>query len=226
MPTSQQISRYFKPLVFAACSAPLLAIVLRIAGVGPSLGPNPVEVLQDEFGAWALRLLLATLAITPLRLALGKAWPLRLRRMLGLFAFAYATLHFLNYLVLDQELDWPAVAEDILERPFITVGFTALLALLPLAVTSTQGWQRRLGVRWGRLHRLVYPAAALACWHFWWQVKKDVTEPAIYAAILAFLLGIRAWRSVRRRQRAGSDGAAPPARQRRGRPVNPGPPAG
>ncbi len=201
MPTTRQIRFVLKPLVFAACLAPLGFIALRIAGIGPSLGPNPVEVLQDEFGEWALRLLLATLAVTPLRLALGKPWPLRFRRMLGLFAFTYATLHFLNYLVLDQEFDWPVIVEDILDRPFITVGFSALLTLLPLAVTSTQGWQRRLGARWGRLHRLVYLAAILVCWHFWWQVKKDVTEPAIYAGILAVLLGIRLWRELKQRRR-------------------------
>lgn len=201
MPTTRQIRFVLKPLVFAACLAPLGFIALRIAGIGPSLGPNPVEVLQDEFGEWALRLLLATLAVTPLRLALGKPWPLRFRRMLGLFAFTYATLHFLNYLVLDQEFDWPVIVEDILDRPFITVGFSALLILLPLAVTSTQGWQRRLGARWGRLHRLVYLAAILVCWHFWWQVKKDVTEPAIYAGILAVLLGIRLWRGHQQRRR-------------------------
>lgn len=201
MPTTRQIRFVLKPLVFAACLAPLGFIALRIAGIGPSLGPNPVEVLQDEFGEWALRLLLATLAVTPLRLALGKPWPLRFRRMLGLFAFTYATLHFLNYLVLDQEFDWPVIVEDILDRPFITVGFSALLTLLPLAVTSTQGWQRRLGARWGRLHRLVYLAAILVCWHFWWQVKKDVTEPAIYAGILAVLLGIRLWRGHQQRRR-------------------------
>ncbi len=201
MPTTRQIRFVLKPLVFAACLAPLGFIALRIAGIGPSLGPNPVEVLQDEFGEWALRLLLATLAITPLRLALGKPWPLRFRRMLGLFAFTYAALHFSNYLVLDQEFDWPVILEDILDRPFITVGFSALLILLPLAVTSTQGWQRRLGARWGSLHRLIYLAAILVCWHFWWQVKKDVTEPAIYAGILALLLGIRLWRGVKQRRR-------------------------
>ena len=124
MPTNRQVRFILKPVVFAACLAPLVFIGLRIAGIGPSLGPNPVEVLQDEFGEWALRMLLATLTITPLRLALGKPWPLRLRRMLGLFAFTYAALHFANYLVLDQEFDWPIIVEDILDRPFITVGFS------------------------------------------------------------------------------------------------------
>lgn len=216
MPTTRQIRFFLKPLVFAACLAPLGYIALRIAGIGPSLGPNPVEVLQDEFGQWALRLLLATLAITPLRLALGKPWPLRFRRMLGLFAFSYAALHFANYLVLDQEFDWPIIMEDILDRPFITVGFTALLTLLPLAVTSTQGWQRRLGAQWGILHRLVYAAAALACWHFWWQVKKDLTEPAIYAGLLGLLLGIRLWRNFKQRRRRKSHEVSTVASDARG----------
>lgn len=201
MPSTRQIRFVLKPLVFAACAAPLVFIGLRIAGIGPSLGPNPVEVLQDEFGEWALRLLLVTLAVTPLRLAIGKPWPLRFRRMLGLFAFTYAALHFANYLVLDLQFDWPEVFEDILDRPFITVGFCALLILLPLAVTSTQGWQRRLGARWGRLHRLVYIVAILACWHFWWQVKKDFAEPAIYAGILAALLGVRLYRRAKAAQK-------------------------
>lgn len=207
MPTTRQIRLVLKPLVFAACASPLGLIALRIAGIGPSLGPNPVEVLQDEFGAWALRLLLATLAMTPLRHALGQPWPLRFRRMLGLFAFTYASLHFTNYLVLDLQFDWPEVVEDIVDRPFITLGFIALLILAPLAVTSTRGWQRRLGPRWGQLHRLVYLAAILACWHFWWQVKKDLTEPAIYASILALLLGVRIWRRLRQRSMSGSFGA-------------------
>lgn len=207
IPTNRQIRLYLKPVVFVACAAPGLWIALRIVGIGPSLGPDPVEVLQDEFGIWALRLLLATLAITPLRLAIGRPWPVRFRRMLGLFAFSYAVLHFCNYLVLDQQFDWPIILEDILERPFITVGFTTLMLLLPLAVTSTRGWQQRLGSAWGRLHRLIYPAAILACWHFWWQVKKDVTEPLIYASILAVLLGIRVWRSAVRRR--GTANAVP-----------------
>jgi sulfoxide reductase heme-binding subunit YedZ len=197
LPTLKQIRLIWKPVVFALCLLPLAWLALGLAGRGGlDLGPNPVEAIQDHLGIWGLRLILATLTVTPLRLALGQAWPLQFRRMLGLFAFAYISLHFLNYLLLDQTLDVAAIAEDILERPFITIGFLALLLMVPLAITSTNGWRRRLGVRWLQLHRLVYVTAMLGCWHFYWQVKKDVTEPLIYAVILAVLLGIRLWRRL------------------------------
>ncbi len=188
------LRRIGKALLFVAASLPLSWLALRAAGHAGGLGANPVETLQNELGIWALRWLWLTLAITPLRWLLGWAWLLQFRRMLGLFAFAYCSLHFLNYLWLDQFFDLAAIIEDITERPFITVGFSALLLMLPLALTSTNGWRRRLGRRWQRLHRLIYPAAILASWHFWWQVKKDFTEPLIYAAILALLLGFRLWR--------------------------------
>ncbi len=196
MPTQRQIRYGIKPLVFLLCALPLLSLIGRAFGFGDDLGPNPVETLQDVLGEWGLRFLLATLAVTPLRLLLGKPWLGQFRRMLGLFAFTYAGLHFANYLVLDQSLDLATIVEDIVERPFITVGFVAVVTMVPLAITSTAGWRRRLGKRWNALHRLVYPAAILACWHFWWQVKKDITEPLIYAAILAALLGYRIWRHV------------------------------
>ncbi len=114
--------------------------------------------------------------------------------MLGLFAFAYVTLHFLNYLVLDQTFDIAGIIEDIVERPFITIGFSALLMLIPLAITSTNGWRRKLGLRWRILHRLVYVIGIFACWHFYWQVKKDISEPMIYIGILTLLLGLRLWK--------------------------------
>ncbi len=196
MPTARQIRLIGKPVVFTLAILPLAWLIARVAGIGPGLGPNPVETLQDELGIWALRLILITLAITPLRLALGKPWPLQFRRMLGLFAFTYAALHFANYLLLDQTLLWSAIVEDIVKRPFITVGFAAVVLLIPLAITSTAGWRRQLGRRWLMLHRAVYLIGILACWHFWWQVKKDITEPAIYAAILAVLLGVRVWRHI------------------------------
>ncbi len=196
MPTARQIRLIGKPVVFVLAVLPLAWLIARAAGVGPGLGPNPIEALQDGLGIWALRLILITLAITPLRLALGKPWPLQFRRMLGLFAFTYAALHFANYLLLDQTLLWSAIVEDIVKRPFITVGFAAVVLLVPLAITSTTGWRRRLGKRWLVLHRAVYLIGILACWHFWWQVKKDITEPAIYVAILTVLLGIRVWRRV------------------------------
>lgn len=195
MPTLRQIRRYWKPLVFLAALLPLAGLIAGAAGVPRfRLGANPVETIQDTTGIWALRFLLITLAITPLRWATGQAWPLQFRRMLGLFAFTYAALHFTNYLLLDRTLDFSEIIPDVAKRPFITVGFIALMLLVPLAVTSTAGWRRRLGARWQRLHWLIYPIAMLVCWHFWWQVKKDVTEPLVYCAILAALLGVRVWR--------------------------------
>jgi sulfoxide reductase heme-binding subunit YedZ len=181
-------------VVFTAALLPLAGLVAGAAGVEAfRLGVNPVETIQDTTGIWALRLLLLTLAMTPLRLVTGQAWPLQFRRMLGLFAFAYAALHFTNYLLLDRTLDFAEIIPDIAKRPYITIGFSALVLLVPLAVTSTAGWRRRLGPRWPKLHRLVYLITILACWHFWWQVKKDVTEPLVYCAILATLLAMR-WR--------------------------------
>jgi sulfoxide reductase heme-binding subunit YedZ len=201
VPTVKQIRRVGKPLVFVAASLPLLWLAAGAFGFGGAdLGADPIETLQDELGIWGLRLLLLTLAVTPFQRLIGQAWPLQFRRMLGLFAFTYCALHFLNYLVLDQGLYLPEIIEDVTQRLFITVGFAALLLLLPLAVTSTAGWRRRLGKRWNRLHQLIYPLAILACWHFWWQAKKDITEPAIYAAILATLLGARLWHQRRRLQ--------------------------
>ena len=189
--------RLLKPLLFALCAVPLAWLVLRAFGVAAlSLGANPVDELQDELGQWGLRLLLATLCVTPLAVTLRKPWLMKLRRMLGLFAFTYVSLHLLNWLVLDQWFDLRAITADIAKRPYITVGFTAFVLLVPLAVTSTAGWMRRLGRRWHRLHRLIYPAAILGCIHFWWQVKADWREPAIYAAVLLLLLAWRGRRSL------------------------------
>jgi sulfoxide reductase heme-binding subunit YedZ len=187
-----------KALLWPLCLAPLLLMLLGLferAGFG--LGANPVEELLHQCGKWGLKFMLLTLAITPLRRWLGWAWLIRFRRLLGLFAFFYLLLHFSVYLVLDQGLDGSAVLEDIIERPYITLGMTALLMLLPLAATSTRGMQRRLGRRWQKLHRLIYPIAILGVWHFWWQVKQDILEPASYAAILAMLLGARLWHRYR-----------------------------
>ncbi len=164
-----------------------------------ALGADPVAAIEHELGLWALRLLLVTLAVTPLRQFTGQPQLLRFRRMLGLWAFAYASLHFTAWLVLDLRGWWGQVFADIVERPYITVGFAAWLLLVPLAVTSTRGWMRRLGRHWGRLHRLVYAIAVLAVLHFWWVVKSDFREPLLYAVILAVLLG---WRVARRRRHA------------------------
>ena len=202
-PGSQPFFRLTKPLLFAACCWPLLRLLLGAFGLaGLGLGANPVEFMQDTLGIWGLRLLLLTLAITPLRLLTGRAWLLRYRRMLGLFAFFYILLHFSVYAGLDLRLDFAHLGEDVLKRPFITIGFLALCLLLPLALTSTRGWMRRLGRRWQALHRLVYPAAVLGVWHYYWQVKLDAWEPTVYALILALLLGVRALRAWRRRRAA------------------------
>ena len=191
--------RAFKPALFLLCSLPLAWLLARAVGIaGLGLGANPIDELMDRLGEWGLRLLLATLCVTPLAVALRKPWLIGIRRMLGLSAFSYLTLHLLNWLVLDQSLDVRAIAADIARRPYITVGLTAFALLVPLAVTSTAGWMRRLGRRWHALHRLVYPAAILGCTHFWWQVKADWREPAFYAALLLALL---AWRVHRARGR-------------------------
>lgn len=157
------------------------------------LGVNPVETITHFTGDWGLRFLLLTLAVTPLRRLSGWRWPQRFRRMLGLFAFFYVVLHFATYLVFDQFFDLRAIAQDVVKRPYITVGFAAFVMLIPLAVTSTQAMMRRLGRNWQRLHRLVYAIAILAVLHFLWLVKADAREPLIYAAVLTLLLGYRLW---------------------------------
>jgi sulfoxide reductase heme-binding subunit YedZ len=187
--------RVLKAPVFILCLVPLGILTLETFGVaGMSLGANPVEALIHRLGIWGLNFLLITLAVTPLRQITGQAWLLRFRRMFGLFAFFYVSLHFLVYAGLDQRFDLAIILEDIAERPYITVGFSALLVLLPLALTSTRGMMRRLGANWKKLHRLVYLIAILGVWHFYWQVKLDTLEPTVYAAILAALLAYRLWR--------------------------------
>jgi len=193
--SQRQVRFIGKPLAHLACALPLVVLVLELAGVaGLRTGPNPGLYIRDVLGEWGLRLLLLTLAMTPLRLVTGKPWLLQFRRLLGLWSFAYLALHFITYFFLDRSLELDVILEDIAKRPYITIGFAALLLMVPLAVTSTAGWRRRLGPRWNQLHRLVYLAAILGCWHFYWLVKKDVREPLVYAAILAALLLARAWR--------------------------------
>jgi sulfoxide reductase heme-binding subunit YedZ len=195
MPSITVINRVFKPIVFLLCLVPLGVLIARAREMGGlTLGANPVEELLHELGSWALRFLLLTLAITPLRDLIGKPWPLMLRRMIGLFAFFYVLLHFLVWLIVDQELYWSGILTDIAKRPFITLGFIAFVLLIPLAITSTNGMMRRLGKRWKSLHRLVYVCAILGVWHFYWLVKSDVREPLLYAGILAMLLGWRIWK--------------------------------
>ncbi len=186
----------YKPLVFLACVVPLAWMACHLFGwLGVSVAVNPVKFLERRCGKTALNLILITLMVTPVRQLARLPHLLRLRRMLGLFAFFYAVLHVTVYLVLDMDLDWRQIAGDILKRPYITVGFTALLLLIPLALTSTKRMMRRLGRRWSRLHRLIYPIAALGVWHFYWQEKLDVREPLVYAGVLLLLLGYRWVRS-------------------------------
>ena len=167
-----------------------------------ALGADPIAEIEHRTGLWALRLLMATLAVTPLRQLSGQPVVIRFRRMLGLYAFFYACLHFAAYLGLDLRGYWSQVFEEIVKRPYITVGFSAWLLLLPLAITSTRGWIRRLGRGWSRLHKLVYGIGVLAVLHFWWLVKSDIREPLLYASILALLLGWRVWNAFNRRRTA------------------------
>jgi len=207
-PTTRQTRLIVKPVWFAACLSPFLWLLLNaFEFAGPGLGADPIEAVQDFMGEWGLRMLLLTLALTPLRQLTGRAWIIQLRRMTGLFALFYIGVHFLNYVTLDQGFAWSVILEDILERPFITLGAIALLAMIPLGITSTNGWRRRLGRKWNTLHRLVYPIAILGCWHFWWQVKEDITEPAIYVAILAVLLGFRLYTRTKNKRAAAVSGS-------------------
>lgn len=193
------IRRWIKPAVFIACCVPILKIGYE-AFLGPGLGANPIEAVLNRLGWWTLFLLLATLACTPFKILLGWTWPNRLRRMLGLFAFAYAALHFLVYVGVDQFFDWEAIAEDVTKRKFIMVGFAALLLLVPLAVTSTSRSVRKLGfARWKRLHRLLYVIAMLGVVHFVWRVKADAREPLLFATAFAVSMGVRLLPLVRRR---------------------------
>lgn len=185
----------------ALAALPLAWLAWLVASDG--LGADPVAAITRFSGLWALRFLLASLAITPLRQLIGLTALARFRRMLGLWAFAWAGLHLSTYLVLDLGGYWAQILEDIVERPYVTVGFLAWLGLLPLALTSTRGMMRRLGRHWSRLHRLVYVIAVLAVLHWWWLVKADVREPSLYAGILAVLLGARMLRRLPLRLRGG-----------------------
>jgi sulfoxide reductase heme-binding subunit YedZ len=186
-----------KVALWAACLAPLGLLVLQAFGYFGSLGANPVEQILNVCGKTGLNLLMLTLCITPIRRSTGINRLVSFRRLLGLFAFFYLSLHFLTYALLDLGLLFaPAQAGatllvDITERPYITVGFTALVLLIPLAITSTRGFQRRLGKKWVKLHRLVYVVGVLAVVHYWWQTKLDVAEPLLYAFLLAVLLAVR-----------------------------------
>lgn len=180
---------WIKPVIFTLCLLPLSWLISAL--LTDQLGANPIEELTRETGEWTLRLLLVTLCMTPLRRITNWRWPLRVRRMLGLFAFFYACVHLTTYIWLDQFFDWGEILRDIYKRRFITVGMLAFTLLLPLAFTSTNAMMKRLGRNWGRLHQLVYVIPALGVLHFWWLVKADVREPLVYAVLLVVLLVMR-----------------------------------
>jgi sulfoxide reductase heme-binding subunit YedZ len=203
--------RIAKVLVFVFALSPAVGTgVLALMG---KAGANPIDTITDTTGIWALRFVLATLAITPIRRLTGWNAIIRFRRMLGLFAFCYGLLHFLTWLVLDQFFAWDFILADIAKRPYITVGFTGFVLMIPLAVTSTAGWIRRLGGRWwNRLHRLVYATAVAGVIHFLWLVKVVEAEQITYAAIVALLLGLRIWWAITKRLAATPVPSARPAR--------------
>ena len=202
---------WLKPGIFLGGLVPLVWLGLRASA--DALSANPIAQIENELGLIALIFLLASLACSPARSLLGWTWPVRVRRELGLFAFFYAALHALTYLVLDEFFDWGAIWADIAQRPFITVGFLALLLMVPMAITSSDAWVRRLGYRrWQRIHQAVYAAGALAALHFIWRVKIDVAQPLIYAAIFASLIALRlaVWLRKREAGRRGARAAPPP----------------
>lgn len=194
--------RYVKLVVFLLAVAPAGALVWR--AFSDDLGANPIDALTDTTGDWTLRFVLISLAVTPLRRLTGWNQVIGLRRMLGLFAFFYAFLHFSTYLVLDQFFAFDIIIEDIAKRPYITVGFAGFVLLIPLAITSTKGWIRRLGRRWQQLHRLVYVTACAGVVHYLWLVKLDTTRPLRYAAVLFVLLGLRVYWAVQKRMQSTS----------------------
>ena len=202
--------KWTKVLVFLLCLAPFARLAWRFWM--QDLTPNPLEFITHFTGDWTIRLIVATLAITPLRKLLGVPDLIRFRRMLGLFAFFYGCLHFLTYLWFDKLFDFHEIWKDVAKRPFITAGFTALTLMLPLALTSTKGWIRRLGgKRWQRLHRLIYVSAVAAVVHYYWLVKSDIRLPVLYGSLVAVLLLYRLVTSLMRRarQRTAAMGAAP-----------------
>lgn len=188
--STKQISFGVKPIVFILCLLPFVLLVFQ--AFTDELGTNPVETLTHATGEWSLRFLLITLSITPLRRFLNMNWLIKLRRMLGLYAFFYAVLHFITYIWLDQYFDIREILLDIPKRPFITIGFVAFVLLIPLAVTSTNAMQKRLKKKWSTLHKLIYIIPVLVIIHFMWTLKADYSEPIVYAIIFSLLLLSRA----------------------------------
>ena len=199
---------WLKPGVFTGALVPLAGVGLQL--LRGELGADPVAVALNRFGLLALIFLLASLAATPAKLVFGWTWPIRLRRMLGLFAFFYATVHLATYVIVDQRFDWPVLWADVTKRKFMVVGFAAFLAMLPLALTSTDASVRRLGFRrWKALHRLAYLAGVLAVVHFLWRVKLDIREPLAYATVLGVLLLVRVVDAVRTKRAKARTATAP-----------------
>ncbi len=194
-------SGWFKPAVFALALLPLASLTQRIAG--NDLGPDPAQELAITTGEWTLRLLLLTLALTPLRQISGQVAFTRVRRMIGLFALFYATLHFIVWMALLLGFRWQAIGEEILQRPYISVGSIAFFILIALGITSPKSMVRRMGRNWKRLHRLIYPAAVFAIVHLTWILRTDLGEAVLYGSILALLLGYRLWRYLSRRAQDG-----------------------
>jgi len=189
-PTKKQIT-HIKIFLFMLCLTPLARLLWL--SITDNLSANPIEFIERSTGFWGLFILLATLTLTPVRLLTGRAWPIQMRRMLGLFMFFYACLHIITYIWLDFAFDWLDITKDIAKHPRILVGFAAFILSVPLALTSTNNMIKRLREHWKQLHQLVYLIAILATVHFWWLVKKDIREPLLYACILITLLGVRVY---------------------------------
>lgn len=204
-------NKILKPIVFLAALIPLA--LLGLDALQGNLGANPIEEITHRTGLWTLILLLVTLSITPLRRIVGIQRLIQFRRMIGLFAFFYGFLHFTTYIWLDQFFDTHSIVKDVYKRPFITAGFTAFVLLVPLAITSTKGWIRRLGKRWQLLHRLIYLSAGAGVIHFIWLVKADLREPLIYATIFGGLMAVRVWFWLDKRRRTAVLTANPVAAQ-------------
>ena len=201
-----------KIAVFVLALVPLARLVAGVVVFPEWLGANPAEFITRATGDWTLRFLLITLAVTPLRKLCGWGWLLRFRRMLGLFTFFYGVVHLASYVSFDHVFEVGEIIKDIIKRPFISVGFGALLLMLPLAITSTNAMVRRLGAaRWLKLHRLIYVIGPLGVLHFWWMVKRDLTEPIMYALVLALLLGYRLVLKLRESRSAPAATARKPA---------------
>lgn len=187
--------------IWIACLAPFAILALRTFEIVGDLGADPINEVLHTLGKTGLNLLIITLAVTPARQVTGWNWLARLRRLLGLFAFFYIALHFTSFAWLDLQFAWSMIVEEIVLRPYLTLGMIALAGLIPLAITSTRGMQRRLGRKWVTLHRLVYPISILAVWHYWWQIRGATGEANIYIILLAILLGFRLFKAWQRRQR-------------------------